>query len=164
MKKWMQGFIVLFAVVMASLTPVIAFAAEAAAVTVQGQGSPLDKVLETVVTIAISIFAGLAAYAGKFIKHKIEEAQASKKALWVDMAMKLAGAGVAYAEKKWGRDTGKGTEKREDAIQFVLEHFVVGKVKLTRKQAEDFVDSLYQMMEDAASPLAVKPAPVSSQG
>lgn len=105
------------------------------------------SILESVVLAVITGLGALLAMAMKFITHKMEGSKTRN-------ILRIAAAAVNYAEAKWGPDSGKGKEKEEAAISFVMEHFK----GVRRDQAEKFVKAAYSALFQGLDPLKNTPA------
>lgn len=95
--------------------------------------------------LAPLLTAGLVALIGFATKYFVERIRSSNNAT----ILMLAGVAVRYAETKFGPDTGRGREKEQIAVDFLVKQ-IKG---LNRQVAENFVKAAYSAAFTNIAPL-----------
>ncbi len=149
MKK-LGGF---FLFVFTMLVPVALAFADGPVVPEAAKASFTSTLVSMIVPILFTIATAVLGLLAQFLKNKVTEVKSSNKAAWLTSALTLAGAAVRAAEAKYGPDTTKGVQKKQEAVDFLTKH-VPG---LDVKTASDFVEAAYADAFLIASPLASAP-------
>lgn len=154
---WLFLFTMALPVVVAfadGATPTI----EAPAIAVPPGAPWWASMLAAIVPLLLGALTALSAYVSSFVNRKIKEVKTSEYNQWYGMVLNLAGIAVRYAETNFGPDTGKGNDKKQLAIDWLMSRLKALDPKISehidRSQIAAFVDAAYHDVFVALRPLA----------
>jgi len=126
------------------------FAADATfsdpAVVVAGNGGGVTGFLTPIVEVVLGGLGLLIAAGVRFIMEKLQGSKTRN-------VLRLAAAGVHYAESKFGADTATGIKKEQEAVDFLKSH-IKG---LSDESARRWVKAAYGAISAGVAPLGTTP-------
>lgn len=97
----------------------------------------LFEILKTTVIVAV---IAITRYLVPYLKTKIAATKYSELVVWVEKAVKAAEQTI--------RESGKGEEKKEKVIEFILDYAFQNNIDITHEQIDALIEAAVKTMKD----------------